>query len=239
MRPRRENDGCMDVMRMLKRHLPHRLLLELRQRRYAYQIRRNTFKSPEKEFGLLASLIQRGDNVIDIGANVGHYTVLMSKLVGNAGIVFAFEPVPTTFGMQTHNVVAAKANNVTLLNLAVTSQCGTLRFDIPDENPYLAHISQSGDLILWGAPLDTIVAPSLPVSFMKVDAEGHDTTVIESARRIIEEHRPILMAELRGHEAEETVATLRDYVVRWLAGSHNSFFVPIERCGQVAEAFPE
>lgn len=60
-----------------------------RQLRYAAQISRNRFESPEPEFRALDQFLRPGDWAIDVGANVGHYTKRMSDIVGHTGRVIA------------------------------------------------------------------------------------------------------------------------------------------------------
>lgn len=94
-------------MTMLKRiaaRLPNRWLSELKRIHFGRQIAKGTFESSEPEYRLLPDLIAPGDWVIDIGANVGHYTKAFSERVGARGRVIAFEPVPTTFALLAANV---------------------------------------------------------------------------------------------------------------------------------------
>lgn len=72
---------------------------ELKRIHFRREIRRHTFASTEPEFRLLDSMISAGDWVMDIGANVGHYTKRLSDLVGPRGRVIAVEPVPDTFAL--------------------------------------------------------------------------------------------------------------------------------------------
>jgi len=78
--------------------LPASVKLELRRLNYRRQIKNGVFRSPEIEFDRLGELISHGDWVIDVGANVGHYTRRFSELCGN-GRVIAFEPHPLTFSL--------------------------------------------------------------------------------------------------------------------------------------------
>src|SRR3989344_3364089 len=56
--------------------------------------------------------VKRGDVVLDVGANIGYYTLLFAKLVGPEGIVFAFEPDPTNFSILKKNVETNNYTNV-------------------------------------------------------------------------------------------------------------------------------
>ena len=53
----------------------------------------------ENETALIKKEIEQGNIVLDIGANIGYYTLIVAKLVGKNGKVFAFEPDPTNFAL--------------------------------------------------------------------------------------------------------------------------------------------
>ena len=83
--------------------LPNSWQHELRRRHFQRQIRLGRFHTDEKEYALLDTLLGEGDWALDIGANVGHYTMRMAELVGPSGRVIALEPVPDTFSLLAAN----------------------------------------------------------------------------------------------------------------------------------------
>ena len=76
---------------------------------------------------VLSLQIKPGDTVIDLGANVGHYTTRFSSYVGSEGSVYAFEPDPTAFNALSKTVNVIPLKNVTLDNRAVANKTGKLR----------------------------------------------------------------------------------------------------------------
>lgn len=123
---------------LIRNLLPKQAMHGARRLRYRYLICRGKFHSNEKEYQVIGGLIGEGDTVVDIGANVGHYTLLFSRLVGASGRVVAFEPIPTTFDLLASNVVSAGRDNATLINAAVTDNPSAVRFTVPEDNPYRA-----------------------------------------------------------------------------------------------------
>ena len=73
------------------------------------------------ETALVEREVKKGDTVIDLGANKGHFTIIMAELVGKEGKVFAFEPDPDTFGVLKDNVKNCGYDNVILVQKAVSN----------------------------------------------------------------------------------------------------------------------
>src|SRR2546426_3124906 len=72
----------------------------------------------------IKSHVKEGDTVLDIGANIGYYTVLCARLVGMQGRVFAFEPDSVNFDWLRRNVVINDFHNVVLVRKAISSKTG-------------------------------------------------------------------------------------------------------------------
>ncbi len=71
------------------------------------------------ETTLIESVVKPGDVVLDIGANIGYYTLIFARLVGEQGRVYAFEPDPTNFQLLKKNIRANGYHNVVFINKAV------------------------------------------------------------------------------------------------------------------------
>lgn len=140
----------MFQIKSLAAQLPEHWQTELKRLQFSYQIKRQTFLTHEPEYKILHSLINPGDWVLDIGANIGHYTQRLSEIVGDKGRVIAFEPVPTTFALLASNVECFKHKNVTLINAAVSNEMALLGMAIPKfktglKNYYQAHLTELND----------------------------------------------------------------------------------------------
>jgi SAM-dependent methyltransferase len=84
-------------LRRFASRLPFPVRQMLRAWKYRLQKAAVRFRSDEPEFHQLSELVQVGDWVLDVGANVGQYTLRLSELVGREGRVIAFEPILETF----------------------------------------------------------------------------------------------------------------------------------------------
>ena len=67
------------------------------------------------ETELVKREIKEGDLVIDVGANIGYYTLIFAKLVGEKGKVYAFEPEPRSFKLLKKNVEENKYQNIMMV----------------------------------------------------------------------------------------------------------------------------
>jgi len=100
----------------------------LRAWKYRLQVATRRFRSDEPEFRQLADWVHPGDSVLDVGANVGQYTLRLSELAGEEGRVIAFEPIIETFEILAAMARRARYRNITLFNIAVSERavsCGS------------------------------------------------------------------------------------------------------------------
>lgn len=219
----------MQLLKRLIARLPQEWLTELKRVYFARQIKKNRFLTDEPEYSILDTIINSGDWVIDIGANVGHYTKKFSELVGGKGRVIAFEPVPTTFTLLSSNVHLFSFPNVTLINAAVSDKLDIVGMSIPEfstglTNYYQAHLTPTEDSFL------TVLTMSLDslhinqrIGLVKIDAEGHEESVIAGMKKLLEKHRPFLIVENPSEWICEYLASL-GYISERLMNSPNVIF---------------
>lgn len=155
-------------------------------------------------------LIRPGDVIFDVGANVGFYTLLFSRLAGGTGEVHAFEPVPATF--QRLAAAAAtldRSSNIRLRQAAVTSRpCAVTLFQ-PGEDHGQASLARhsagswaSGTAVTAhdaeGLTLDGYVREQdlRALSFIKCDVEGAELPALQGAAETLARFRPVLHLEV-------------------------------------------
>jgi FkbM family methyltransferase len=216
------------TLKKLAARLPSSWQHELKRLRCRRQIHHGAFGTAEPEFSILHHLVTAGDWVLDIGANVGHYTKKFSDLVGPHGRVIAVEPVPDTFALLAANVLLFRYPNVTLLNLAASDRTTAIGIRIPAsetglKNYYRATVAaaESG-LQIMAIALDSL-ALSHPVRLIKIDAEGHDPVVLQGAERLLARDHPTVIVETSTPAAVETLVRL-GYIGENLPASPNTLF---------------
>ena len=73
------------------------------------------------DFKIIKNNVKDGDNVVDLGANIGYFTLILAKLVGPTGKVFAFEPDPRNLALLKKNVEYNNYKNVIIIPKAVSN----------------------------------------------------------------------------------------------------------------------
>ena len=86
------------------------------------------------EISLIQKVLKQGDCFLDIGANVGYYSFVASGLVGDAGRVIAFEPVPKNLAAIRKNIDANAIANIDLQPVAVGAKAGSLMLYLGDDS---------------------------------------------------------------------------------------------------------
>ena len=220
----------MRLLRQIASRLPRHWQTELKRIHFRRQIRRGTFVSDEPEFSMLSRVVACGDLVVDVGANVGFYTKRFAELVGPEGRVLAFEPVPETFVLLANNLESCRFSNVTLFNAAVSETTGLVGMSIPEwsdtgqRNYYQAHLVSPADseLRILTVSLDAIQIPTT-IRLIKIDAEGHEFSVLKGMRKTLLRDHPILIVEAPRTEVWELLESL-GYVGTTLPSSPNVVF---------------
>ncbi len=155
---------------------------------------------------IFSAIVSSGDVCLDIGANIGWYTTLFQKLVGESGEVHAFEPVPQMFADLKKNVeMNEPPKNVTLNNLAlgdVEKEIEMHIFDgLPDGHASMAtfggtgYVSVASKMITLNSYLENNNIDN--VRFVKMDVEGAELMMLKGASKLFEQAKlPVMEIEM-------------------------------------------
>ena len=173
----------------------------------------------EKEMALLPRLVDEGDHVLDIGANFAYYSTRLSAWVGGAGKVTAFEPIPFTHDVCSALLKKLGATNVALFQKGVGARDDQVEFSVPlqdfgamsagqahmaernnelegKENYY--SFNRATEFTCHVVALDDFLTlDERPLSFVKIDIEGAEFYALQGMRRLLEEHRPVVLIEIQ------------------------------------------
>ncbi|MDD3686284.1 MAG: FkbM family methyltransferase, partial [Bacteroidales bacterium] len=106
---------------------------------YICMIKAGMGKTKYPELFYLKEIIKPGFTCIDIGANMGYYSVFMSKFAGSTGRVYAVEPVPLFAEIWKKNTSSSKNKNLTLFNCALGESEGDVEMGMPVINGEVHH----------------------------------------------------------------------------------------------------
>jgi FkbM family methyltransferase len=145
----------------------------------------------DPEVRLLLRTIKSGDCVVDIGANVGFYTLLFARTAGPDGRVIAFEPSPRSITLLRQNLAINGYLYAVAEQAAVSDKSGTAELVVcptgESDNRLVAMMpSPVGEVIaVKMVSLDDYFDAETRIDFLKIDAQGAETAILRGARRVI------------------------------------------------------
>jgi len=163
----------------------------------------NRVWEPE-ETNIVMGLLRKGDVFVDIGANIGYFTLLASDAVGSAGKVFAFEPDPRNFRLLRKNIETNRCENVRLEAKAIVEACKPLTLHLSNINfgDHRVYASYDDATYNQGAPrsevqvegitLDCYLSAGSRVDFVKMDIQGAEYFALQGMKRVLVENHDIL-----------------------------------------------
>jgi len=146
------------------------------------------------EVALVEKNVKKGDVVLDIGANIGYYTLIMARLVGDEGKVLAFEPDPDNFALLKKNVEANGYRNVTVVQKAVTDRNGEIKLYRSQENMGDHRIYETTEdrpsVSIEAIRMDDYLKNhDVKVDFIKMDIQGAEYSAIRGMTALFEQNR--------------------------------------------------
>jgi FkbM family methyltransferase len=146
--------------------------------------------------------------VYDIGANVGFFSLLASRLAGSGGIVYAFEPQPRNVRLLEFHRAANGITNLRILDAAVSARDGVAQFQSA-KGPAMGSLAESGEYAVTTVTVDSFASDHRPPDVMKIDVEGAEVEVLTGATKTLLRHRPVIILSTHGWRLhQESLALL-------------------------------
>ena len=149
---------------------------------------------------IFRTYLKPGMRVLDIGANIGYFSLLSSSLVGESGVVFAIEP-----NMNNCRFIQASKNlnnftNISIMQFAAHSSTGILSINSSFSNGTTTCPSANLDILMTSnsvaaIQLDNIKEFDKGIDLIKVDVEGAEYNALLGAKKLISKFRPIIVTE--------------------------------------------
>ena len=170
---------------------------------------------------VLRERLARGDVVLDVGANVGVFSLLAASLVGPEGQVHAFEPLRRNAVLLERSAQESGLRNVAVVNAAAGDRAGTLRLLTHPSTSNSATPAAAGERLtsagstLVDVPmvrLDDALSSLDRLDLVKIDVAGMEPAVVRGAERLLQRFRPALVCEFHPWAIERVGASPADHL---------------------------
>lgn len=146
------------------------------------------------ETSVVHRLIKPGQTVLDVGANIGYYTLQFAKLVGPSGYVYAFEPDPDNFALLRKNVAQNGYPNVVNIQKAVSDRASSIRLYRNTENHGDHRIYETADdrqyVEVESISIDEFAATlDRPIDLIKFDIQGAEAIAFAGMQKLLRDNR--------------------------------------------------
>lgn len=167
------------------------------------------FGRPSERSILKRLNLEKGKVVLDAGANIGWYTLIMSRIVGKHGKVLAVEPDPFNFAVLERNIKDNNLENVSAFQIALSDKNGFSKMSIarlPSQHSLIHNIYSARLQTVRTMKLDTLLEKIgvNQLDFGKVDVEGAELQLLRGASGTLKSN-PELIIETQEKERQENI----------------------------------
>jgi FkbM family methyltransferase len=151
--------------------------------------------------------IKSGMTVLDIGADIGYYTLLFAKLVGSKGRVFSFEPIPKAKWYLDKNIEMNGLNNVRAFNFALFDKAGIACLEDPFTqskiNPSKKTLSENDIQVEMKVFDEWKLKEEIDqIDWVKLDVEGAELNVLRGMKSALQSYHPGILIEVHPQQLE-------------------------------------
>ncbi len=178
--------------------------------------------------GVLLSLLRENDTLIDVGANIGTFTLPAARRVGERGRVLALEPTPRIAALLRQTVALnGMSAQVDVRECAASDTEATARFGLSAQtthNSLLPSDETLETIDIAVQPLDALVAPGDRVAAVKIDAEGAELQVWRGMQRIVSENpEMVVILEFGPEHLRRAGVTIAAWFAELTAAGHTAW----------------
>lgn len=178
------------------------------------------------ETKLVGNIVKEGMVVVDVGANIGYYTLQMARLVGQKGKVYAIEPDPSNYKLLVKNIRANIYQNVVAIERAVSNSKGSTRLFICEEHKGDHRIfdlqGERKSIEVETMKLDDLLLTEDRIDVIKMDIQGAEYVALLGMENLIRKNKglificefaPFLLRDC-GFSAKQVLDKIREYGFR-------------------------
>jgi len=155
-------------------------------------------ESYKEEQQFFRAYLRPNDVVIDVGANIGFFTLISSMLVGKYGRVYAIEAHPRIYKYLQGNIALNGIENVRTFNVALGNRNGVVTFSDGKSDDTNLVITNDSGITVPIRRLDEIEIENDSVSLLKIDVEGYEKFVIEGGEYLLQKCDVSILSLSRG-----------------------------------------
>lgn len=175
--------------------------------------------------------LEAGDVFVDIGGNIGYYSLFAKTLQNKNGAVYIFEPIPRLCKQIKQSIIENDFSNITLIPYGLSDREGEANILIVDENVGASSVKRKGDdpAIIGSETIHLKVMDSFRdeitrVDLIKIDVEGNEYEALLGGEVMINTHKPDIIMEFTPmlYESDYEGKTLK--FIEWLKSKDYQFF---------------
>lgn len=157
------------------------------------------------EINFVKNTLKKGDVFIDIGANIGLFSLIGAEIVGNEGKVICYEPSPNTFNRLKENIVLNQFTNIVHNNIGISDKKSVLKLNISENghdawdtfanNVDSTTYQKTADINVNTLDDEISELDIKKIKLIKIDVEGWEKFVLLGAKNVLNNFSPILLVE--------------------------------------------
>jgi FkbM family methyltransferase len=206
------------IRKILYKLLGLKGFVSLVSRIYLLLVKKGFLKKKYPELFFLEKIIKPGFTCIDIGANVGYYSVMLARYSGLDGKVFAVEPIPVFAEIWKKNLKRSGYKTPELFVCALGGEEKNVKMGVPQRDGVVHHgmtkiVGTANEKYIRFFDVQMQIPNKLfseieNIDFIKCDVEGYESEVFSNMNELIEKHKPLVQSELSGQENRKKVIDL-------------------------------
>lgn len=179
----------------------------------------------------LYSLVNKGDIIFDVGANIGCTSLNFAKLIGKGGIIHSFEPDPINHNSIQKNISLNNFDNIILNKLGLGNEKGSFKiYTVDKNNKGMNRIVEFPDSIedfkeIQVTTIDKYVRKNniQKIDLIKIDVEGFELKVLKGSAEVLNNFHPSLFIELDNKNLKEQGSNAKDLIEYLLDNKYEIF----------------